>query len=375
MTRSRRLDLTPLFRPVGLGDRLRTIGANPLTVLGLAIGVLLVVVPLIVVVALFATGNATDVGGLAVLALLLAGGAWVVGSELHKAGADGAFGSFARVNHLTLVRATAAPEYAGSQFADGSHVVLQSVRTRRLPIVEVGDRFPVTSVGVAPSPIGGVTAARQNRPEVFLRAQLAGPAAREPQDDELVTPELHERLTRFAGPYTIEVSGDELTFFGSRALDTAGPGRVEEAFDLADELADRANAALVPEAHRTATLPFRYERPDDDRPAPYLPGGRQPKRSGWRGRPAKVVALGLAFLVGGTLVIAVGMSVLDDVLGGNRLAVTVVVAVIVVVVFAVAARIARTLTARRRADAAGRDRLSPRARAGHDGRPPEPPRA
>ncbi|GAB2463145.1 hypothetical protein GCM10027063_00490 [Promicromonospora xylanilytica] len=357
MTRSRHLDYSRLSGHVGLGDRLRTVGTSSLAVMGATLGVLLVVVPGIVLAALIATGSATDVGALVFLGMLLACGLWVVGSTLHKAGSDGAFGVFARANGLVLVRATAAPHYAGSQFADGSHIVHQSARTRTSSFVEVGDRFRIQAPVAVPSPLG-VSVTRTNRPEMFLRARLAGPASREPHEGELITPELHERLTALAGPYTVEVSGDELTLFGSRPLETGTPGRVAEAFALAEELVACADAVLVTEP-RPSGLGARYEEDVPDRPSPYWSPGQARKRR-QRG-PLWVVGLTLAFLVGVTLLIAITMSVIDDHLPGDQLAARLAVTVLVAATLWLAALLVRGMTTRQESEKDGATAARPRS--------------
>lgn len=313
MTRNRNLDHAPLARRGGLGPRLRGASTSNVVVMGGTIGILLVVVPLVVLVGLLATGNATDVGGLVLLAMCFAGGVYVLVDVLRKGADADALSRFAAANDLTLVRGSVAPHYAGSLFADESHAVHQSVRTRDDAFVEVGERFPTTAPRGSREP---------NRPELFLRARLAGPATRDPS--ELVTPELHEALSRFAGPYAIEVSGDELTLFGSRELDVVRPGRVEEAFALADELVSRASTGLVP----TPTHPEP-------------PRGRTP-------RPLRVVGWILALMVGGPLVIAILMSILDDHLRGAGSAARLVVSLVVLATMAVVGRLVRAAVTPRR---------------------------
>lgn len=315
MTRNRNLDYAPLARRGGLGPRLRAASTSNLLVIGGTVAILLLIVPVVVLIGLLATGNATDIGGLVVLAMCFAGGVYAVFDVLRKGGRVDAFDGFARANDLTLVRGSTAPHYAGSLFADESYAVYQSVRTRDDAFVEVGERFPTSTPAGASQP---------NRPELFLRARLAGPATHDPAERELVTPELHEALSRFAGPYAIEVSGDELTLFGSRELDVVRPGRVEEAFALIDELVTRADAALVP----TRT-----------RPEP--PRGRLPG-------PLTVVGWTLALVVVVPLVIAIVMSILDDHLRGAGSAARLVVSLIVLATLAVVARVVKAAVTPRR---------------------------
>lgn len=336
MTRNRNLDYGPLARRAGLGSRLRAASTSNLMVLGGTVGILLVIVPVTVLVGLVATGNATDVGGLVVLAMCFGGGVYALVDVLRKAGSADAFAAFARANDLTLVRGSTAPDYAGSLFADESHAVYQSVRTRDDAFVEVGERFPTTAPRSSRQP---------NRPELFLRARLAGRATHDPHEGELVTPELDDALSRFAGTYAIEVSDDELTLFGSRELDVVRRDRVEEAFALADELVARANATLVrsprPGAPAGETQSTLSGIPIPARTRPEPPRGRLR-------RPLTIVGWTLALMVGGPIVIAIVMSVLDDHLRGADAAARLVVSLVVLAAMAVVARVLKAaLTPRR----------------------------
>ena len=176
MTRTRDLDFTPLTRRTGFTARLRAAIATPRMVIAGTVGMLLVVVPAGVLVGLVATGNASDVGGLVLLAMLLAGGVYVMVDILMQSGGASALRDFAGANDLVLVDSTLAPHYGGSLFADESHAVGQSVRTQGEPFVEVGERFP-TAV-----PAGS---RRPSRPQLFLQSRLSGRAIGDP--GEIVT--------------------------------------------------------------------------------------------------------------------------------------------------------------------------------------------
>ena len=297
------------------------------------LGVLLVIVPLSALIGPVATGNATDAGGLAVLAMCVGGGVYALFDVLRQSGGGGALDAFARANDLVLIRGSLVPHYDGSLFADESHAVDQSVRTKDELFVEVGDRFSTTA------PAGSV---QPNRPQLFLRARLAGPTTRDPR--ELVTPALHEALSRFAGAYTLEVSGDELTVFGTDGLEVERRGRVQEAFALIDELAARLNDAIVPtqqhgavEAAPASAL-SGFTVPVATRPAP---------RQGSPRRPGTIVVWTLALVIGVAVVIAIIMSILDDHLREGRCGTT------------------RGLADRRSDDRSGR----PDREGGHDGSP------
>jgi hypothetical protein len=217
------------------------------------------------------------------------------------------------------------PDYAGSHFADESHVVNHSVRTKRIEFVEVGDRFPT-----GPPP----RTYEPHRPQLFLRARLPGPVTCDPVEAGLVPRQLDEALAGFAGPYLLEVSGDELTVFGSRGLEAERAGRVEEAFALTDELVAHVGARAIP-------TPRESDPPSSEES---LPVG-----SGTRG-PLLVVGWTLALLIGVPLAIAVVMSTLDDFLLGDEPAARAVVSLIVLAVSVVVAWGVRTaLTPRRSA--------------------------
>jgi hypothetical protein len=324
--RTRDLDLTPLTGRAGVRDRARVVAADHLSLMGSTVAALVVLVPLVVLVALAATGNATDAGGLVLLVGCLVGGLYAVSDVWRKAGPAAALGAFARANGLVLQRSAAAPHYAGSVFADGSHVVRQSVRTPEEDFVEVGDRFP--------APRGG--ARRVQRPALFLRARLSGRAAGGPTARGLVPRELHDAIERFAGPYRIEVAGDELTLLGTRELEAARPGRVQEAFALLDRLVELAESRLLPSPGSTA------EPTPSGIPVPELP--RPTALRGRRRGPLRVVGMTLALLVVGPLVLAVVMSVVDDQLRGNEGVARLVVGLVVAAMLVAVAWVARTVT-------------------------------
>lgn len=295
-----------------------------------SVGLLLVVVPAAVLVGLVATGNATDVGGLMVLGMCLAGGGYVLFDVLTTSGGSSALQDFAAANDLVLLGSDVVPHYGGSLFADESHALHQSVRTHGDRFVEVGERFPTT----APD-----RSRKVNRPQLFLRSRLAGRAAGDPR--EIVTPALHERLVRLAGEYALEVSDDELTVFGSDGLDVQRPGRVQEAFSLVDELTARADAELVPTAPEQPSSGFTV--PMTKRPEP---------RRGRHRSPLAIAGLTLALVGGGALAIAVVMSILDDQLEGDRGTARLVVGLVVAAALVVVGWFVKAMMTRR----ADRDR-------------------
>lgn len=319
MSVRRDLDYDSLGRGPGLRERLRALGGDPRLVIGGTIGVLMVVVSAVVLVALVATGNATDGGGIAVLVMVLLGGVYVVADATGQAGGASAMTAFARANELVPLGSSMATHYAARSFAAGRCAVRQGVRTRDALFVEVGDRAAVTARRAAQGDVD---------PEVYLRVRLAGPV--EP-GSELVTPELDEALTRFAGPYVVDVAGDELTLLGSRPLEPRRSGRVAEAFALADALAERAGSRRVVGAGPDLTKP-----PLEPEPAR--------RRSPWA-----IAAWTVGLLVVLPLGFAVVMSSLDDGLRGNRPAARAVVGLLVVLLIALAGWLVRlALTPRRR---------------------------
>lgn len=340
MTAADDLDYAPLGAHTGLRSRMRAIGSNPLMEMGATIGVLLVLVPLVVSVALVATGNLSDPGAAACLVMLVAGGIYTCWSVQRESAKAGAFGLFATVNGLTWVHGTTATQYAGSEFADGSHIVNQSVRTPDTDFLEVGDRFTVTRPGLPRGAVGaglggraGVpltgTASPYRSPQVFLRARLAGGATGAPGDGVLVTPELRAAIEDFAGDHVVELTASELTVLGSRPLGVDDPVRVRRAFELVEELAAmNARSPRASGATQAAT---------EDRAAAR--------------HPFRVVLAVLALMVVGPVVIALVMSSLEDVIPmrGNRALAGVVVLGIVAVVLVVVMWVMRRLVSPRRA--------------------------
>lgn len=337
-------DEGPLHSRGGVASRLRVIASDNLALLGATIGVLLVVVPLAVLVGLVATGNTGDTGALALIAMLVAGGLWTLVDVMRRAGTSSAVERFALVNGLDLILSTSGTRYAGSLFADGSHVVHQALRTRNGRFVEVGDMFRVAApLGAAAGAVlpGQAATSTAPPPRLFLRARLAGHVRRTPADVELVTPELDAALSSFAGTHAIEVSGEELTVFGSRPLDPTGPGRIAEGFALAEALVGRADELLVDQPS------WRADGVD------VVPDGR-------RGRPwtpVRTVGALLAMLVVVPVLVAVVMSILDDGLRGNEPAARLVVGVLVLAIVLVVGAVVRASTGGRAAR-----RVRPRSR-------------
>ena len=77
---------------------------------------------------------------------------------LRKAGTGAGLEGFARANGLELTSSVAAREYAGSPFRSGERIVLHSLRTRTVPILEVGDSWPRERRPVHVSDSGAVSA-------------------------------------------------------------------------------------------------------------------------------------------------------------------------------------------------------------------------
>lgn len=323
---ARDLDYGPLTRRVGLRDRLRTIRTDNVMVIGTTVVALLVVIPPTVLVTLLVTGNATDSGGVALLVLLTAGGIYAAYDVARQAGGSSALLRFAEVNDLVPVSGTIVTHYAGSLFADGSHTIRQGIRTRDERFVEIGDRFPTT---------GPRNRGAANRAEVYLRLRLTAPVTRTPYDVELVTPDLHEALTRFAGHYAVEASGRELTLFGTHSLAAGEEGRVREAFELADALMART-AVLAP----TSAAPVAAQQTTSGIPVPALPGPRP--AAGRRPSALKVVGWTLALMVVGPLAITVFMTSVDDYLRAEApWAIPLVVGLLIAAVLAVVQRMVK----------------------------------
>lgn len=341
---TRDLDYAPLTRRVGLGERLRAVAANNVWVIGATVSLLIAVVPLGLIL-FFAVATPLTGGGfsgddgvvLAVLLFFLLCGALGVTDVLAKAGGAGGFARFAEVNDLESIVGEAAVGYAASEFADGSHLVMQAVRTRERSFVEVGDRFPTT-------PPRDTT--QENRAQLYLRVRFAGPVAGGLDEDRLVTPELAAALTRFAGPYTVEKSTYELTLTGDQALDPTSPGRVEEAFALADALGTRAEVVLGARRWVAGDAPAAPEPTPSGIPVPLVP---EPAPA--RGRPPRVtwvVLATLAVVIGLPLALAVVMSSVEGSLRGNELGATIAVSLIIAVFLAVVGLLVRWSVAPRR---------------------------
>lgn len=280
---TRDLDYRPLTQRAGVRDRLRALGRDNAMVMGTTVVALLVVIPPVILIALVATGNATDPGGVVFLVLLIAAGAYATWDVIAKTGAASALQRFAEVNDLEPLGGSTATHYGASVFADGSHMVRQGVRTREAAFVEVGDRFRTDGPRHRHDLV---------EPEVYVRVRLPGLPRVRP-GTELLTPDLHGALAHFAGTYAVEVTGKEVTVLGSRSLDPDDEGRVAEAFAIADALQARAIDVLVapaevaPAAPGAPTSPPVVRRP----PSPW-------RVVGWTLALVIVVPIGFAVVMG-----------------------------------------------------------------------------
>lgn len=350
----RALDLTPLTRRGALGARLRVVASNTLLVIALTLGVLLVLLPGIGLAGVLLLGDGPVDRGLVVfLVMLLLGGVYVVIDAFAKAGTGTRLQEFARANDLEVTLSLGARHYAGSQFRSGRRIVLHSVRTRRPPVLEVGDSWPLTRVRTRIGVTTHVVTAK-NAPEakVFLRAVLPGTVRRAysfdgasgsrdvariaGRDTRFMTTEIDDALHEFAGDYTLEVTGDELTVMGTRPLEPTRPDRVETAFALIDVLAARAGTVLVDQG---SIRPAPGRSPQGARP---VAGRRRAGR-----HPLVIVGAVLAMLIVVPLAIALVMSSIDGVLRGREGLATIVVGLMLPVLFWLVARLMRWLTARR----------------------------
>ncbi|TQL67410.1 hypothetical protein FB381_1286 [Nocardioides albertanoniae] len=339
---SRSLDYTPLGRRVGLRARLAAIAGNNLYLLGMTVSVLLTAAGLAVFLVQLITGHVGEFGWFC-LGFLVPCGVLAAADGLRQAGRGGSVSAFARANGLEAIHGTTATSYAGSLFADGSHLVLHSVRTRGETFVEVGDLWPLGGAARAADGVEDPGSAAYPERRLFLRVKM-GFSIRAGMRAEVVTPELDERLRSFAGAYSLEISGSELTVFGRRELRPKDPLRMAEAFGLAQQLAERlaevsrdrrrgrgrgaekANASGIP-------IPQRHVADD----------------AGLRTMGAlKVIGITVALLVIGPLAIAVFMSAIDGGLRGREGVAQVVTLVVVSVVCAVIAGVVRMITTPRR---------------------------
>ena len=238
------------------------VGSDPRLVMGSTIAVLLLLGAAVFGITV-ATGGLGDEGGakLLVVGFLVAAGFAVLAGALRDGGRRSALARFAHDNDLHLIGSVAAPDYTGSLFADGSHVVHQSVRTRLRPLREVGDRYRYRAGGRYDPTTGGVQVAPPRTPQLFLRGQLSGrvdvPGAVAPGGA------LPFRIAALAGDHVVEVAGDEVTVLGSRPLAPHEPGRLQQAFALLDELvawADAAHGSTVTPSSTGSTRRLRTSR-------------------------------------------------------------------------------------------------------------------
>lgn len=254
---------------------------------------------------------------------------------LRKAGTGAGLEGFARANGLELTSSVAAREYAGSPFRSGERIVLHSLRTRTVPILEVGDSWPMERLQVHVSDSGAVSADNAPAAEGFLRVVLhsseqSGPAG------FAMTAELDAALGGLLGPYRLELEGGELTVMGSVPLEPARPERVTAAFELADALARQAGAV-----HASGMVAPAVQ-------AVPVGGPSQPMRAPRARRPLTVITAVLAMMVVVPVLFAIVMSIVDDHLPSDEGAARAVLAVLLIGITAVVWLVLRWITAGRR---------------------------
>ena len=286
---SRDLDYAPLSRRVGLAERLRGAAGDNRTLVGMTVLSLFTLAFGFASFVAAASGELLSGGGLAVsVFFLVCLVSWV--GEVRAAGKDGRLARFARSNGLELV-------------------------------VGVTDRV----------------SAEARTPQLFVRARLDGRLRAGTTVQDLVDAGLDADLTELAGRCAIELSGREVTVFGSRRLDPERPGRMREAFGLADRLAEAMEV-------RRATA--RTEGPTlSGVPVPE-PGSREDPE-GQKLSPAAVLILTVTLLIAIPLLIAVVGSSLEDGLRGRREAAGLVVTLMIGAVAALVAGFVRLVTRRR----------------------------
>ncbi|EWS80214.1 hypothetical protein BF93_04870 [Brachybacterium phenoliresistens] len=353
----RDLDLSALGRGSGARARLRVLAESPLLLMGTTVVVLLVLVPAIVLVVVLASGAPLDGGMLAFLGILLLGGILGLVDVRRRTATSGGVEAFAEANGLDLIRESPARDYGAHRFRTGSRIVRESVRTREARLREIGDAWPMTLPEVGISAATGVRVGGPRTAEVFLRARLSAPVraplvhdgreavTSDGQEDRadgstpFVSPEMDRDLRAFAGPYTLEISGQEVVLCGSRPLDASRAERVQEAAVLVEALASRTEALLVDDAAGGPHAPVPWAAATGPHhPAPPRRGARRPV----------VVLLGvLALLVVVPVALAVVMSSIDHVLLGREVLAKAVVGVAVVLILGIVAAVARWMTAGR----------------------------
>lgn len=293
------LDLTPLRRRAGLLARLRTIGHYPRYVVGSTMTVLVLLGGIAAILVSLFVPEEIEWGGFFCGMMLLAMGAWLTFDILRNAGGGAPLEDFARVNDLDLTRSIAAPEYAGSLFRSGERVVEVSVRTRTMPLLEVGDSWPTAQVQIRLKSSGAVSVANPPASHGFLRVVL--PAGELPPLPEFPVPwELDEALTALLGDYSLELHGRELTVMGEKSLPPTDPDTVAAAFHLAEALARYAESTMPPGARvASAAVPETQAMLRSS-------AGRQARH------PLAIVAATLGILIVSSVGFAILMSILDD---------------------------------------------------------------
>lgn len=336
------LDYRAAERGVGPLARLRAVAANPLSVIGGTVALLLTVVPgsvLVVLLVAAVLGGAWSIGveGVEILfflTLLTGCGAYTVYDVLRKSGGGGALEAFAKANGLRHLSGDLGTHYAGRRFVDSSHLVHTGVRTRSEPVLEVGDLFPITPVS-STRPDG-------RKPTAYVRVVATGFLPTGPDAAaSVVDPGLRAELEALLGEVGVEVAGREVTVYGARSLEPARKGRLREVMLLAERV------ALAAEDVATRTDAAPVERSAAGITIPAVP--TKAPTPGRRIHPALLVLGTLVGLIVLPVGFAVVLSALEPYLRGRDLLIAVVLPLLVAVMVAVVGVVIRlAVTFRRR---------------------------
>lgn len=300
---------------IGACARARVIWSNNLMVMATVVLTVMLAGGIVGLLVMFTDDRPNDGGALFALVLLVLCTGYGFLDLWFRSGGSATLSSFAEANDLVHLPHGMARDYAAGQFATGSHLVHEGVRTRGVAFVEVGNRLRTARIR------------QDNHPEVYLRVRLPHVPERPLLVDDLVDPSLRAALAEQAGNFTVECIGAEVTVLGDRELDIGDLQSVDEALRVAAEVRTRALFAA----------PTGTPLPEEEPPTP----GRRLVA------PLGTVALVIGLLVAFPLLIALVMSSIDGFLRGNRIAAVLVVGVIVAGALALVGALVRLISRRR----------------------------